>query len=196
MDALVKSLTPLFFLFSAKLQPSTTPYWFRINTINLCISSLLYHYSIENNVPEYLKNIFYYYDRFSISLTCSYRTFDDQTYGLLYSLITIISEYNKYISYCLGFITVVQKLSIFKNISIFISQFISFYFFYSKKNEEWTNIQKIIWHSTQSFIYIYHHYLGNKKIYLNINIIINNYLITYINGCVDKIINTIIFFIF
>lgn len=154
MDALVKSLTPLFFLFSAKLQPETTPYWFRINTINLCISSLLYHYSIENNVPEYLKNIFYYYDRFSISLTCSYRTFDNQTYGLLYSLITIVSEYNKYLSYILGFITVVPKLSIIKNISIFISQSISFYFFFSKNNEEWTNIQKIIWHSTQSF-YIY-----------------------------------------
>ena len=154
MDALVKSLTPLFFLFCAKLQPETTPYWFKINTINVCISSLLYHYSIENNIPEYFKNIFYYYDRFSISCACSYRTFDNQTYGLLYSLITIISEYNKYISYFLGFITVIPKLSIIQNILIFISQFISFYFFYSKNNEEWTINQKIIWHFTQSF-YIY-----------------------------------------
>ena len=32
MDALVKSLTPLFFLFCAKLQLETTPYWFKINT--------------------------------------------------------------------------------------------------------------------------------------------------------------------
>ena len=154
MDALVKSLTPLFFLFCAKLQLETTPYWFKINTINLCISNLLYHYSIEYNLHKSIKNIFYYYDRFSISLVCSYRIFNVQTYALLYSLITIISEYNKYISYLLGFITVIPKLSIIQNISIFISQIVSFYFFFSKNNEIWTINQKIIWHFTQSY-YIY-----------------------------------------
>ncbi len=154
MDVLIKSLTPLFFLFFEKLCSEKVPYWFKIYYINLCIASLLYHYSIEYNISSEYKYIFEIYDRVSISISCYYRIFKDELYALLFGILSIFIEYNKQFSYFIAYIIVIFEMNTIYNISIFLILCISFYIFYTREDGKWTINQKIIWHFTQSF-YIY-----------------------------------------
>lgn len=132
-----------------------TPIWFRINTINLFISSILYHTAIEFN--NKYSNIIYYYDRFAISLVCSYRIFNNQILALFISIISIFNEKFKNCIYIFSFIILICKISYKRIIHLFILQIFSFHFYYKhlqRKNLNWNIIEKVIWHVTQSF-YIY-----------------------------------------
>ena len=158
MDTLVKSLTPLFFLFFAKLCSDNVPYWFRINYLNLCIASLLYHYSIEYDIaPEY-KHIFEMYDRFVITYWCSHyilnNTLQNLPFALLIGCLSLFIQYVKQISYLLCCINIITNVNIWCNIILSIILPISWYIFITKNNEIWTTTNKIIWHITQS-LYIY-----------------------------------------
>tara|TARA_B100001094_G_C18162565_1_gene790185 strand:- start:489 stop:983 length:495 start_codon:yes stop_codon:yes gene_type:complete len=154
-NKIFKSITPIFFLISEYCMNNKTPYFFRLNTINLFLSSILYHTSLEFNT-KYTDYIFYY-DRFSIGLLCSYRTFNNQLFALMFALLASFNNKFKDLTYILGFINVIFKLTNKKKIIILIIELISFYYFlkhHKRKNQEWTIIEKYIWHITQS-IYIY-----------------------------------------
>ena len=120
MDALVKSLTPLFFLFFTKLCYNTDPYWYIINNLNLCIASLLYHYSIEYDISEEYKYIFELYDRFSITYGCTHYILNNNVYylpiALLIGGISIFIEYTKHIIYILCFVHIISNVNIYCNI--------------------------------------------------------------------------------
>ena len=151
-NKIVSSTTGFFILISCLYQPNYTPLFYYLNTLNLSISTILYHSSLEyySRYSKYL----YCYDRFSICLLSSYRFFDNQLYAFLFSLLSFKYDYIIEISYILGTLTAIYKSNLEYNILMIATLLLSFYVYFNRTNEQWTLKSRLGWHFTQS-LYLY-----------------------------------------
>ena len=151
-NKMMSSSTSIFLLISCLCQPNCTPFYYHLNTLNLFISSIFYHSSLEY-YPKYTKYL-YCYDRFSISLLSSYRFFNNQLYSFLFSLLSLKYEFITEICYTLGTLTVLYRSNLEDYILIIPTLLLSFYVYFNRTNEQWTMNSRLGWHLTQS-LYIY-----------------------------------------
>ena len=151
-NKIVSSTTGFFILISCLCQPNCTPLFYYLNTLNLSISTILYHSSLEY-YPKYTKYS-YCYDRFSISLLASSRFFNNELYSFLFSLLSFKYDYIIEISYILGTLTAVYKSNLEYNILMIATLLLSLYFYFNRDNEKWTLKSRLGWHFTQS-LYLY-----------------------------------------
>lgn len=151
-NKIVSSTTGFLILISCLYQPNCTPLFYYLNTLNLSISTILYHSSLEYYF-RYSKYL-YCYDRFSICLLSFYRFFDNQLYAFLFSLLSFKYELITEISYILGTMSVLYNSNIENYIIIIPTLLLSFYVYFNRTNEQWTMNSRLGWHLTQS-LYIY-----------------------------------------